>query len=102
MIFPVINALTIQLTTSCLDGKRSLKLTLLLSFGEVSNNVSHIVFPKTSLKGLLTHTSNGWHLDVQPARTSTRFVLFVAINTFSLSVLCALKAPIYHQRSFKA
>ena len=53
-------------------------LTLLLSFGEVSNNVSDTVFPKITqngLKGLLIHTSNGWHLDVQPADASTRLVL---------------------------
>ena len=37
------------------------------------------------------HTSNGWHLDVQPAATSSRLVLFVAKNMFLLSVLCVLK-----------
>ena len=35
------------------------------------------------------HISNGWHLDVQPAGSSTRLVLFVANNTFKLSALSA-------------
>ena len=37
------------------------------------------------------YTSNGWYLDVPPAGTGARLVLFFANNTFTLSVLCALK-----------
>ena len=40
---------------------------------------------------ILIDTSNGWDLDVPSAGTSTRLVLFVANNTFTLYVSCAFK-----------